>query len=106
MFTADRPSRTGKKDQTMNTPKSSLILPSRRDALRFGAAGAVAAGLGPMQAALGDCVVTASETEGPYWVDEMLSRSDIRSDPATGVLQAGFPLRLGFNLSELTGPAC
>ena len=68
----------------MNPPPS-IILPSRRDALRWGAAGAVAAaGLGSVKSALGDCVLSPSETEGPYWVDEMLSRSDVRSDPSDG----------------------
>src|SRR5207253_10375715 len=87
----------------MNPPPS-IILPSRRDALRWGAAGAVAAaGLGSVKSALGDCVLSPSETEGPYWVDEMLSRSDVRPDPSTGQLQAGLPLRLSLNVSELTG---
>src|SRR5437868_6791304 len=88
----------------MNPPRSSIVLPSRRDALRLGAAGAVAAaGLGPVKSSLGDCILAPSETEGPYWVDEMLSRSDIRSDPTTGQLQAGLPLRLSLNVSEITG---
>ncbi|MDZ8052578.1 MAG: hypothetical protein RMX68_029175 [Aulosira sp. ZfuVER01] len=28
------------------------------------------------------CVVSPQQTEGPYFVDEKLNRSDIRSDPA------------------------
>src|SRR2546428_1795295 len=40
------------------------------------------------------CVVTPAETEGPYFVDEKLNRSDIRSDPATGVVKEGVPLEL------------
>ncbi|MGH6692840.1 MAG: twin-arginine translocation pathway signal protein, partial [Gammaproteobacteria bacterium] len=28
------------------------------------------------------CVVRPEQTEGPYFVDEKLNRSDIRSDPA------------------------
>jgi hypothetical protein len=32
------------------------------------------------------CVpTTPTVTEGPYWVDENLFRSDIRTDPATGI---------------------
>ena len=62
----------------------------RRDALKMGAAGAAAlAGLGTVQQALGQCIANPAQTQGPYWVDEMLSRSDIRSDPTSGVVQPG-----------------
>jgi len=37
---------------------------------------------------------TPQQTEGPYFVDEMLNRSDIRSDPSNGSVQDGIPLRL------------
>src|SRR5690606_7638068 len=30
------------------------------------------------------CVVRPQQTEGPYFVDEGLNRSDIRSEPSTG----------------------
>ena len=42
------------------------------------------------------CVVRPAQTEGPYFVDERLNRSDIRSDPATGAVKAGTPLELAF----------
>lgn len=48
------------------------------------------------------CVVTPAVTEGPYFVDERLNRSDIRSDPATGVVKAGVPLDLAVKLSQIT----
>ena len=81
--------------------------PTRRDAIRFGAAGAAAAaGLSLIRKASADCPATVSQTQGPYWVDEMLNRADVRSDPATGVLQAGLPLRLGINISETTANVC
>lgn len=38
------------------------------------------------------CVAVPELTEGPYFVDEMLNRSDIRSDPASGAVSAGIPL--------------
>lgn len=79
---------------------------SRRDALRMGAAGAALfAGL-DAQRAKAACTLTTSETEGPFWVDEMLNRSDIRPDPSTGVLQPGVPLRLTINVSENQAGAC
>src|SRR5207247_4432275 len=51
---------------------------------------ALLAGLGPdaAEAASGTCVMTPAKTEGPYFVDERLNRSDIRGG------QDGVPLRL------------
>ena len=46
---------------------------------------------------------TPTVTEGPYWVDEKLFRSDIRTDPNTGVARAGIPLALTINVQNLTG---
>jgi protocatechuate 3,4-dioxygenase beta subunit len=40
------------------------------------------------------CVLTPERTEGPYFVDEQLRRTDIRIDPADNSVQAGVPLRL------------
>jgi protocatechuate 3,4-dioxygenase beta subunit len=52
------------------------------------------------------CVLTASLTEGPYYVDEKLLRSDIRTDPVTGVVSQGVPLSLAFSVSRVAGRAC
>jgi len=40
------------------------------------------------------CVLTPAKTEGPYFVDEKLNRSDIRVDPTDNSVQAGVPLQL------------
>lgn len=40
------------------------------------------------------CVVTPEQTEGPYFVDERLHRSDIRTDPSDGSIKEGLPLAL------------
>ena len=56
--------------------------------------------------ALPACVVRPELTEGPYFVDEDLDRSDIRSDPATGAVSEGVPLALTFNVSRVSGGAC
>ena len=50
------------------------------------------------------CVVTPAQTEGPYFVDERLHRSDIRSDPSDGSLKEGLPLALEIRLFAV-GPA-
>ena len=51
------------------------------------------------------CVVTPSETEGPYFVDERLNRADIRVDPADGSVRPGVPLTLTFNVAKV-GTSC
>ena len=48
------------------------------------------------------CSVTPALTEGPYFVDERLNRSDIRSDPASGIIRAGVPLSLVIRLTQVT----
>lgn len=52
------------------------------------------------------CVVRPEQTEGPFFVDRMLDRTDIRSDPATGVVSEGIPLRLTFNVSRIGAGGC
>jgi len=52
------------------------------------------------------CVLTASLTEGPYFVDEMLNRSNITTDPVTDTISPGIPLLLTFNVSRLANSAC
>jgi protocatechuate 3,4-dioxygenase beta subunit len=52
------------------------------------------------------CVLTAALTEGPYFVDEKLNRSDIRSDPTTGAVSTGVPLSLTFNVTRFASNAC
>ena len=93
---------------------------SRREILAsLGAAGAaallpeslVAAGVPrrfvlPSGVTLPSCVVRPAQTEGPYFVDTKLDRSDIRSDPADGAICDGAALRLGFQVSRLDGAAC
>lgn len=57
-------------------------------------------------AAESGCVLTASLTEGPYFVDELLDRSDIRADPATGAVSTGALLALTFNVMRVDSSAC
>jgi protocatechuate 3,4-dioxygenase beta subunit len=47
-------------------------------------------------------VVSPQQTEGPYFVDERLLRSDIRSDPATGTVKAGAPLAVTLDIAQVT----
>lgn len=52
------------------------------------------------------CVVRPAETAGPYFVDEKLNRSDIRSDPSDGTVKNGAPLELTFNVTQLASGKC
>jgi protocatechuate 3,4-dioxygenase beta subunit len=53
-----------------------------------------------------NCVLTPQQTEGPYFVDARLDRSDIRSDPSDGTVKEGIPLRLTLRVFEVTGNSC
>jgi len=57
-------------------------------------------------AAMSACVVRPEQTEGPYFINEKLNRSDIRSDPSDGSVRPGVPLRLTFHVSRITGASC
>jgi protocatechuate 3,4-dioxygenase beta subunit len=52
------------------------------------------------------CVARPRQTEGPYFVDERLNRSDIRPDPTTGALSPGVPLAIAFLVSRITSGGC
>jgi protocatechuate 3,4-dioxygenase beta subunit len=52
------------------------------------------------------CVVRPQQTEGPYFVDEKLNRSDIRSDPLDGLVKQGVPLQLVFQVSQVGNRLC
>ena len=57
--------------------------------------------------ALPACIVRPAQTEGPYFVDEMLNRSDIRSDPSGAAAdRAGVPLVLTLRVAQLNGSTC
>lgn len=88
---------------------------SRREALAFlGATGALlflgCSDSSATSADTGDtsssCVVRPELTEGPYYVDEELLRSDIRSDPSDGTIRPGALLALTFNVSNAASNAC
>jgi protocatechuate 3,4-dioxygenase beta subunit len=57
-------------------------------------------------AAVPSCVLRPKQTEGPYFIDEKLKRSDIRSDPSDGSVKPGMPLRLAFHVSRVNGSSC
>ena len=53
-----------------------------------------------------DCVVKPDLTEGPYFVDVALNRSDIRPDTSSGTVSEGSPLVLAWTVSKVASNAC
>ena len=52
------------------------------------------------------CVVRPELTEGPYFVDEKVNRSDIRTSTSTGATRPGTLLKITFNVGLLSGGSC
>jgi protocatechuate 3,4-dioxygenase beta subunit len=90
----------------------------RRNMLALLGAASATAIAGPALAQLGrggsaatsgnapSCIATPEQTEGPYFVDERLNRSDIRADPSDGLLMPGVPLTLQFSVSSVARGGC
>lgn len=57
-------------------------------------------------AAVPSCVVVPELTEGPYFVDEKLQRSDIRPDPSDGSVVEGAQLDLAFMVFRVESGSC
>ena len=51
------------------------------------------------------CVLRPEVTEGPYFIDERLNRSDIRIDPSDGSIKPGTELQIVFKVSRV-GRTC
>lgn len=49
---------------------------------------------------------TPQQTEGPYFVDGMPNRSDIRSDTSKGSVEQGIPLRLVIHVYDVDNGSC
>src|SRR4029450_10925438 len=52
------------------------------------------------------CVVGPQQTEGPFFIDDKLNRSDIRTDPGRNDARPGAVLQLAFAVSRWSGGAC
>jgi protocatechuate 3,4-dioxygenase beta subunit len=88
----------------MNAPQD---LSRRQTLLALGAALVSARGNAqPAVSRPGACILTAEQTEGPYFIDHRLNRSDLRSDPADGSLRDGVPLLLSLRVHAVSGSGC
>ncbi len=86
---------------------------SRREVIALLGAGAYAVLSGPRPTRAqgpatrsSPCVVRPEQTEGPYFVDELLHRADLRTDPTDGTTRPGAPLDLTILVSRLAGERC
>ena len=53
-----------------------------------------------------DCVVRPEMTIGPYFVDEQLDRSDIRTEPSDNSVKEGVPLTLAIGVFDVANNSC
>ncbi|MDE2771736.1 MAG: intradiol ring-cleavage dioxygenase [Bacteroidota bacterium] len=88
---------------------------SRREIMQiFGAAFLVSSGSDVVRkptsamgkTALPPCIVRPEQTEGPFFADLELDRSDIRTEPSTGAFLPGLPLELTFQVSRVGNEEC
>ena len=95
--------------------KKALVMSRRQALLLLGITGAaVLAGRSNVYTAsdtstagkLPACILTPKQTEGPYFVDEQLKRSDIRVDPGDGSVKSGAPLTLALRVSSINNAGC
>ena len=60
----------------------------------------------PTTATVLDCVVRPELTIGPYFVDEQLERSDIRTNSSDRSVSEGIPLTLNINVASVSNNSC
>ncbi len=58
------------------------------------------------QQTIAGCIVSPDQTEGPFFVDEKLNRSDLRIDPSNNSVSPGVPLRLTLFVSQIKNNSC
>jgi protocatechuate 3,4-dioxygenase beta subunit len=95
-------------DREKDDEKTGKLL-SRREVFAFLSVAAGVGALHPLE--LSGAFAPArigkpEQTEGPYFIDEKLNRSDIRSDPADGSVREGVPLKIAFHVLRITSQDC
>src|SRR5213594_1086923 len=58
------------------------------------------------QQTIAGCLVSPEQTQGPFFVEEKLNRSDLRVDPANGAVSPGVSLRLLLNVNQVANNSC
>lgn len=87
------------------------LLTRRRALALLGASGAAliasrAGAATPDATRLPSCIARPRQTEGPFFVDGDLERTDLRADPRTGKIVPGAPLRLAFRVGRIGAAGC
>jgi len=88
------------------TPQAASVSPAPTQGQSAGGAASATEATTGSSTTLPTCVVRPAMTEGPYFVDEKLNRTDVRSDPSDGTVKDGLPLRLVFHVSRIDAAAC
>ncbi len=90
----------------MTTTKN--LLADRRRLLRQGGLALTLPLLAPLRALAEAplCLARPAQTEGPFFLDRQLERSDIRSDPGLGVPRQGVSLSLALRVGRIGGGDC
>ncbi len=86
-----------------SSSKPAATATSTRTAGATSTAAATSAATGTPASSALSCVVSPTMTEGPYFVDEALLRSDITTDPTNGAVSEGVPLKLTINVQKIDG---
>jgi hypothetical protein len=82
------------------------LLGAASAALAMRCGGNLTGGATPGPDASLSCVATPAETEGPYFVDELLQRSDLTSGTNQAGVLNGLPLLLRIGVYSVSGSAC
>jgi len=69
-------------------------------------AGTAATGAAPTGTALPTCIVRPEMTEGPYFVETILNRSDIRVEPSDDSIVPGMLMKLKVQVMDVTSGDC
>ena len=80
--------------------------PSAGSSTAAAATAAPSASVAAAASSLPSCVVVPELTEGPYYVNENLDRSDIRIDTSDGSTSEGAVLTIDWVVSQADGSAC
>jgi protocatechuate 3,4-dioxygenase beta subunit len=82
------------------------LLGSTGTLLLIGASHSLSTGSSRTGKPLVPCVVRPASTQGPFYVDEKLNRTDIRGDPSDGTVRQGALLALTVNVSSIANDSC
>jgi protocatechuate 3,4-dioxygenase beta subunit len=99
-------SKNGKSDSLISRRQALLLLGAAGATMVAGRSNVYSASARSKDGTLPACILTPKQTEGPFFVDERLERSDIRVDPSDGSVKSGVPLRLTFHVSAIRGAGC